>query len=232
MTLTINPKGKEKKSEPQKRDRAYTISSMTSTRKPRTDTFRPTNARSKEPPKSGINPSFVFLQLFHSSFFGNSNEKPMVVDTSQVIQRSVKVLDCIPPYETHTIGVIYIRQGQAGNETEILRNCFGSQRFVDFLNSLGTVVKLQDVDSQTVFLGGLEQNGEDGKFAYMWQDDVIRVAFHVTTLMPNKESDANCNNKKRHIGNNNVTIVYNESGEEYNINTIKVCFLKKLAIFV
>lgn len=225
MTLNINVKTKEKKIEPQKRDRAYTISGMSSTRKPTTrgESFRAANPRGKEPPKSGINPSFVFLQLFHSSFFGNTNEKPLVVDTSQVIQRSVKVLDCIPPYETHTIGVIYIRQGQAGNESEILRNCYGSHRFVDFLNSLGTVVKLHDVDPQVVFLGGLEQNGEDGKFAYMWQDDVIRVAFHVTTLMPNKESDPNCNNKKRHIGNNNVTIVYNESGEEYNINTIKVC---------
>lgn len=223
MTLNINVKNKEKKIEPQKRDRAYTISSMTSTRKPRSETFRPTNTRTKDPPKSGINPSFVFLQLFHSSFFGNTNEKPLLVDTSQVIQRSLKVLDCIPPYETHTIGVIYIRQGQAGSETEILRNCFGSHRFVEFLNNLGTVVKLQDVDTQVVFLGGLEQNGEDGKFAYVWQDDVIRVAFHVTTLMPNKESDPNCNNKKKHIGNNNVTIVYNESGEEYNINTIKVC---------
>lgn len=229
MTLNISlarDKLKERKSEkpsdPQKRDRAHTISSMTSARKPRTEPFRPTNTRPKEPPKSGINPSFVFLQLFHSAYFGNTNERPMVVDSSQVIQRSLKVLDCIPPYETHTIGVIYIRQGQAGNETEILRNCYGSHRYVEFLKQLGTVIKLHDADPQVVFLGGLEQNGEDGKFAYVWQDDVIRVAFHVTTLMPNKDSDPNCNNKKRHIGNNNVTIVYNESGEEYNFNTIKV----------
>lgn len=40
--------------------------------------------------------------------------------------------------------------------------------------------------------------------------------------MPNKESDVNCNNKKKHIGNDYVTIVYNESGEEYNMNTVKV----------
>lgn len=224
MTLNINlaRDRKPNQSDPQKRDRAHTISSMTSARKPRTEVFRPTNTRPKDPPKSGINPSFIFLQLFHSAFFGNTNEKPLVVDTSQVIQRSLKVLDCIPPYETHTIGVIFIRQGQAGNETDILRNCFGSHRYVQFLKQLGTVIKLQDADPQVTFLGGLEQNGEDGKFAYVWQDDVIRVAFHVTTLMPNKDSDPNCNDKKRHIGNNNVTIVYNESGEDYNINTIKV----------
>lgn len=72
------------------------------------------------------------------------------------------------------------------------------------------------------FLGGLDHNGADGKFAYIWQDDVIKVMFHVATMMPIKENDSNCNNKKMHIGNNYVTIVYNESGEEYNINTIKV----------
>ena len=41
--------------------------------------------------------------------------------------------------------------------------------------------------------------------------------------MPNKTSDPNCNDKKRHIGNDFVTIVYNESGEDYKIGTIKVC---------
>ncbi|KAK8725704.1 hypothetical protein OTU49_010698, partial [Cherax quadricarinatus] len=50
---------------------------------------------------------------------------------------------------------------------------------------------------------------------------ILQVVFHVATLMPTKESDPNCNGKKRHIGNNYVTIVYNESGHPYNINTIK-----------
>lgn len=44
----------------------------------------------------------------------------------------------------------------------------------------------------------------------------------MATLMPTKESDPNCNAKKAHIGNDFVTIVYNESGEEYNIQTVKV----------
>lgn len=75
---------------------------------------------------------------------------------------------------------------------------------------------------QVFFLGGLDQHGEDGQFAYIWQDDVIKVMFHVATMMPNKDSDPLCNNKKMHIGNNSVTIVYNDSGEDYSINTVKV----------
>lgn len=41
--------------------------------------------------------------------------------------------------------------------------------------------------------------------------------------MPTTDSDAKCNNKKKNIGNDFVTIVYNESGREYDIQTVKVC---------
>ncbi len=51
---------------------------------------------------------------------------------------------------------------------------------------------------------------------------MFAVIYHVATLMPNKESDPNCNAKKLHIGNDYVTIVYNDSGEDYKIGTIKV----------
>lgn len=207
----------------QKRDRVHTISVINST------TARKPNTRTKETPKSGINPSFVFLQLYHSSSFGNSlSERPMLVGSSDAVQRAVNILDGIPPYETHKIGVIYVREGQVNNEVEILRNQFGSLRYVEFLQNLGTLVKLADVDPQVLFLGGLDKRGTDGKFAYIWQDDVVRVAFHVATMMPNRESDSNCNDKKLHIGNNYVTIVYNESGEDFNINTIKVNLRFKL----
>ena len=40
--------------------------------------------------------------------------------------------------------------------------------------------------------------------------------------MPNMESDHHYSNKKLHIGNNFVTIVYNNSGKPYQFGTIKV----------
>lgn len=207
---------------PMRRDRVHTISVMSPVSKPRLDTVRRTGSpRPRESPKSGINPSFVFLQLYHAAHFGNNAEKPLLVGSSQVVQRAVKILDCIPPYETHKVGVVYVGPGQCNNESEILRNNFGSGRYVEFLHRLGTLISLPDADPQSFFLGGLEQNGNDGKFAYIWQDDVMQVIFHVATLMPCKESDALCNNKKLHIGNNYVTIVFNESGEDYTIGTIK-----------
>jgi hypothetical protein len=47
--------------------------------------------------------------------------------------------------------------------------------------------------------------------------------FHIATLMPNKEKDPNCHSKKLHIGNDFVTIVYNDSKSAYKMGTIKVC---------
>jgi len=57
------------------------------------------------------------------------------------------------------------------------------------------------------------------------------VTFHVATLMPTKETDPSCNGKKLHIGNDYVIIVYNESGEEYNIQTVKVRIEFHLPVF-
>lgn len=83
-------------------------------------------------------------------------------------------LDRIQPYETHKIGVLFVGQGQASNEIEILANQHGTLRYTEFLKCLGTLVRLKDVD-ENIFLGGLDRNGENGEFAYIWQDDVTQV---------------------------------------------------------
>lgn len=137
------------------------------------------------------------------------------------------MLDFIPPFETHRIGVLYVGRGQCNNETEILKNRYGSLRYTDFIRNLGTLIALKDAKANNLFVN-MEANGRDGKFTYIWQDDIVRVTFHVATLMPNKEQDPHCNEKKKHIGNDFVIIVYNESGEEYNLNTIKVSLVKML----
>ena len=51
------------------------------------------------------------------------------------------------------------------------------------------------------------------------------VIFHVATLMPYREKDPSCNMKKAHIGNDYVTIVYNDSAQDYQLGTIKVTIL-------
>lgn len=175
----------------------------------------------REPPtptvsRSGISPSFVFLQLYHTG--QHATERPLKLDTTN--SKAIALLDLIPPFETHKIGVLYVGSGQCNNETEILKNRFGSVRYAEFLRNLGTLVAIKDAKEHNLFIN-MESDGRDGNFTYIWQDNIVQVTFHVATLMPNKELDPHCNEKKKHIGNDFVTIVYNESGEDYNINTIK-----------
>lgn len=168
--------------------------------------------------RSVISPSFVFLQLYHSGQF-SSADKPILMD-KDASDKAIHLLDLIAPFEKHKIGVLYVGPGQAKNETDILKNRFGSLRYAKFLRKLGTLVAIKEAKENNFFID-LECNGKDGNFTYIWQDDIVQVTFHVATLMPNHKHDPNCNEKKKHIGNDFVTIVYNESGEEYDLKTIK-----------
>lgn len=94
-----------------KRDRSSTISVMSPTRKPRLDILRQTySQRSKESPKSGISPSFVFLQLYHSAMYENQLDPPILVESHETVARILTLLDYIPPYEMHkaSIGNKYV----------------------------------------------------------------------------------------------------------------------------
>lgn len=121
------------------------------------------------------------MQLYHTAHFGSPSEKPLLVPQTTAVQRAVTNLDRIQPYETHKIGVLYVGPGQASNESEILANQHGSLRYTEFLQRLGTLVRLKDVD-ESVFLGGLDRNGENGNFAYIWQDDVTQVEMNCSTF--------------------------------------------------
>ncbi|XP_072035978.1 tuberin-like isoform X2 [Amphiura filiformis] len=211
---------------PMQRPRGHTVAgSMLSQANQRGQRGVGTTFTSRDTNKSGgLSPSFVFLQLYYSSMFREENEKPLNIpssQTSQIAQRAIKVLDRIPPYDTHKIGVLYVGPGQAKDEAAILSNVYGSSRYVEFLEGLGTLISLKDMSTDAVYTGGLDHSGADGKFAYWWHDDIMQVIFHVATLMPNKEVDPKCNAKKLHIGNDFVSIVYNESKEPYQLGTIK-----------
>ncbi|XP_069503431.1 tuberin isoform X2 [Ambystoma mexicanum] len=205
------------------RPRGHTISDSEPSRRGKRvekDAFK-TRSKSKAEKVPGIDPSFVFLQLFHSPLFGDESNRPLLVPNNQTFERSVKLLDQIPSYDTHKIGVLYVGEGQATNERAILSNEHGSYRYTEFLTGLGKLIELRDTQPDKIFLGGLDEFGDDGQFTYCWHDDIMQVIFHIATLMPNKEVDSNRSNKKRHIGNNFVNMIYNDSGEFFKLGTIK-----------
>ncbi|KAK3596585.1 hypothetical protein CHS0354_015120 [Potamilus streckersoni] len=204
--------------------RGHTVSVVSAFDTQHRGTLRDTgsvDSSNKEPTKLGLNPSFIFLQLYHSGILQAGNETPILLPHSEMTERSIKMLDHIYPYETHKIGVIYVGPRQTKNEKDILSNQFGSERYARFVQSLGQLIRLKDCDPNQQYIGGLDTKGSDGLYTYGWRDESVQLIFHIATLMPNRDSDPNCNAKKLHIGNDFVTIVYNDSGEDYKIGIIK-----------
>uniref|UniRef100_A0A8C3CZ98 Tuberin n=1 Tax=Cairina moschata TaxID=8855 RepID=A0A8C3CZ98_CAIMO len=206
------------------RPRGYTISDSAPSRRGKRierDAFRSRTAASNAEKVPGINPSFVFLQLYHSPFFGDENNKPLLLP-NETFEKSVQLLDQIPSYDTHKIAVLYVGEGQSNNEIAILSNEHGSYRYTEFLTGLGKLIELKDCQPDKIYLGGLDVCGEDGQFTYCWHDDIMQAIFHIATLMPTKDLDKYRCDKKRHLGNDFVSIVYNDSGEDFKLGTIKV----------
>lgn len=136
--------------------------------------------------------SFVFLQLYHTAHFGSTSEKPLLVPHSRAIERTIKNLDRIPPYETHKVGVIYVGPGQACNEAEILRNQFGSLRYAEFLqvrciNFLLHFIKKSILVvhcSIRVASKGIFHNGISTKMSIIWWN-VIIITLRIQELCGN-----------------------------------------------
>jgi hypothetical protein len=179
---------------------------------------------------SKLLPNFLFLQFFHQGTFGGQHETPILLPKDSLFEKSLNLFDLITPYETHRIGVVYVGKGQAKDRVAVFRNEFGSDRYMNMIRRLGSLVRLNELDPQKTFIGGLSQTGEDGQFVCIHHEHLVQAIFHVATLMPNRASDPNCNDKNRHIGNNHVCIVYNDSQQPFQLSTLKVRLITFLRI--
>ncbi|KAK4048611.1 Tuberous sclerosis 2-like protein [Microbotryomycetes sp. JL221] len=171
-----------------------------------------------------VDPSFFTLQLSSYPEF-SSNGPPILVPDDPAFQRGITALDRIPVVDFHKIGIMYAAPGQT-SEQDILRNTHGSKAYTEFVSALGKLVRLKGSRDQDIYVGGLDQENDlDGKWTYIWDDDIAQVVFHVTTLMPTSlETDAQCTLKKRHVGNDYVNVIWNDSGLEHAFGTVSSQF--------
>ncbi|GJE99374.1 hypothetical protein PsYK624_156280 [Phanerochaete sordida] len=175
------------------------------------------SAPSQRRKEVAIDPSFFALQL--SSYPDNKpSTMGHLVEDSSRLPAFIRSIDRMPVIDTHKVGIMYVAPGQC-NEREILENTHGSPAYTRFLEGLGRLIHLRgQVD---VYAGGLDPD-EDGEYAYAWWDDIGQVLYHTATLMPNSEEGYT--NKKRHIGNDFVRIVWNDSGQPYRFDTLSTQF--------
>ncbi|PWN35266.1 uncharacterized protein FA14DRAFT_145015 [Meira miltonrushii] len=180
---------------------------------------RPANTRNEH----AFDPGFLALQLSAYPDVSPSNKPPLLLPNEAWVQRMVRAVDLTPTVDFHRIGVLYVGAGQRA-EKEILANRNGSNRYAQFLRGLGDLITLRG--QTAVYTGGLDtHNDEHGKYAYVWGDDISQIVYHTTTLMPNDEvNDPMFARKKALIGNDWVRIIWNESGLEYDPQTIRTQF--------
>lgn len=182
---------------------------------------RPNSSNGKNPletktQQDRVLPSHVLLQL--AGGLGTSElTRPLLLPEDEKTSRALAVFDRIPVVDFHKIGVVYTGPGQT-EEKGILSNRMGSPAYTEFVDGLGDLITLKGTDRNT---GGLDrENNLDGEFAYVWSDRITEIVFHVTTMMPTLQDDPQCTMKKRHIGNDFVNIVFNNSGLPWRFGTI------------
>ncbi|MGH0151555.1 UNVERIFIED_CONTAM: hypothetical protein FKN15_023252 [Acipenser sinensis] len=121
--------------------------------------------------------------------------------------------------ETHKIAVFYIGDGQE-DKCSILSNTGGTQAYEDFVSGLGWEV---DLSTHCGFMGGLQRNGSTGQTAPYYATSTVEVIFHVSTRMPSDPDDS-LTRKLRHLGNDEVHIVWSEHTRDYRRGIIPTDF--------
>ncbi|XP_038677119.1 rap1 GTPase-activating protein 1 isoform X4 [Scyliorhinus canicula] len=119
-------------------------------------------------------------------------------------------------------GVIYQKFGQTSEE-ELFTNNEESPAFVEFLELLGEKVELQDFKG---FRGGLDvAHGQTGTESTYCRFRSKEIMFHVSTKLPYTEGDAQQLQRKRHIGNDIVAIVFQDENTPFVPDMIASNFL-------
>ncbi|XP_049342352.1 rap1 GTPase-activating protein 1 isoform X6 [Astyanax mexicanus] len=119
-------------------------------------------------------------------------------------------------------GVIYQKFGQTSEE-ELFGNNEDSPAFVEFLEFLGEKIELHDFKG---FRGGLDvTHGQTGTESIYHNFHNKEVMFHVSTKLPYTEGDTQQLQRKRHIGNDIVAIVFQEENTPFVPDMIASNFL-------
>ncbi|KAK6628127.1 hypothetical protein RUM44_010609 [Polyplax serrata] len=134
----------------------------------------------------------------------------------------------IAAYDEHVLvssfkfGILYQMRGQTSEE-ELFSNRTSSPAFEEFLDLLGRRVRLKDHKG---YRGGLDtQFGHTGDEAVYEVFREREVMFHVSTLLPFTEGDPQQLQRKRHIGNDIVAVVFQEENTPFCPDMIASHFL-------
>ncbi|KPP64751.1 hypothetical protein Z043_116871, partial [Scleropages formosus] len=126
------------------------------------------------------------------------------------IQKDLLVLEEQEGSVNFKFGVLYAMDGQLTDD-EMFSNEKGSENFEKFLNLLGDKITLQ---GWTGYRGGLDtKNDTTGLESIYTVYQGHELMFHVSTMLPYSKENKQQVERKRHIGNDIVTIVFQEGDD-------------------
>ncbi|XP_048096397.1 rap1 GTPase-activating protein 1 isoform X11 [Alosa alosa] len=119
-------------------------------------------------------------------------------------------------------GVIYQKFGQTSEE-ELFGNNEESPAFVEFLEFIGQKIELHDFKG---FRGGLDvTHGQTGTESIYTNFHNKEIMFHVSTKLPYTEGDTQQLQRKRHIGNDIVAVMFQDENTPFVPDMIASNFL-------
>uniref|UniRef100_A0AAR5Q6P9 Rap-GAP domain-containing protein n=1 Tax=Dendroctonus ponderosae TaxID=77166 RepID=A0AAR5Q6P9_DENPD len=148
-----------------------------------------------------------------------------LLDKNDRLLRELRNLDNQSCRETHKFAVIYVAPGQE-DKNSILSNQSGSVAYEQFLAGLAWEIELE---YHTGFLGGLQKQGSNGMTAPYVATSFMEAIFHVATRMPGDSPEAVLS-KTRHLGNDEVHIVWSEHNRDYRRDIIPTEFCDILIV--
>lgn len=156
------------------------------------------------------------------SIDGELNFSKLVKITDMSLEKKLISLDEINIPHKFKFGVLYGR-GSQSSEEEMLNNEDGSQEFKQFLSILGNEIDLKGFSGYAAGLDTKSGLTGDKSIYSVWRNQ--EIMFHVSTLLPYQKDDVQQIARKRHIGNDIITVVYLDEDSVVDLSTFKSQFL-------
>uniref|UniRef100_A0A3B4E6M2 GTPase-activating Rap/Ran-GAP domain-like protein 3 n=1 Tax=Pygocentrus nattereri TaxID=42514 RepID=A0A3B4E6M2_PYGNA len=151
----------------------------------------------------------VFSSLYSAMNMDRFEKGPREILNPE-IQKDLLVLEEQEGSVNFKFGVLYAKDGQLTDD-EMFSNETGSENFDKFLNLLGDTICLQ---GWAGYRGGLDtKNDTTGIHSIYTVYQGHELMFHVSTMLPYSKENKQQVERKRHIGNDIVTIVFQEGDD-------------------
>ncbi|XP_077967931.1 ral GTPase-activating protein subunit alpha-1-like isoform X5 [Styela clava] len=170
------------------------------------------------PPQPSFHQSRLLIS--QTAFLSKENRRRVtLLKKNERLLRELKNLDSRHCRETHKVAVLYIAPGQE-DKLSVLSNTAGSKDFENFVCGLGWEV---DLKTHCGFRGKLHADGSTGSTSPYYATSTLEVVFHVSTRFPSTNDDSR-NIKLKHLGNDEVHIVWSEHSRDYRRGIIPTEF--------